>query len=399
MTDARPATPVLIMGSYITALGTMRSLAAAGVEARCITTQHNFVRFSRRYRQPPSGADFVGDVEALPEYLSRLPLEKAVLMPCSDEWVAAVADLDQGLVARFPSSQPSRETLAFFLDKGKLEAKLAEVEVARPLTILLNTEADLASVDEGRFAYLFMKPRSSRTFSLSFGVKAFRLHSAKEAARRFASCQKCGFAVMLQEYIPGPASRHYFIDGFVDRHGEIRAVFARQRMRMYPLDFGDSSYMTTVPLGKVAPAVDSLKKLLPAVSYRGIFSAEFKLDGRDDTYKLIEVNTRPWTYINFDSGHGMNMAEMSYKDALGLEVPTVTKYSIGASMVYLPNDFRACWALWRRGDMSLVGWLSSWFKARSAVFSWRDPLPSLPWWWNVIGGRLSRLFSRRKQTG
>jgi predicted ATP-grasp superfamily ATP-dependent carboligase len=201
---------------------------------------------------------------------------------------------------------------------------------------------------------------------------------------------------MLQEYIPGPASRHYFIDGFVDRQGEIRAVFARQRMRMYPLDFGDSSYMTTVPTGRVAQAVDSLKKLLPAVDYRGIFSAEFKLDGRDDTYKLIEVNTRPWTYINFDSVHGMNMAAMSYRDALGGEVPTVTTYDLGASMVYLPNDLGACWALWRRADISLVGWLASWMKARSAVFSIRDPLPSLAWWWNVMSGRLRKLFSRRK---
>jgi len=397
MTAAGSKPPVLILGSYITALGTMRSLAAAGVRSRCISSQQNFVRLSRFYRRPPSGVDFVEKVADLPAYLEQLPVERAVLMPCSDEWVAAVAELDDRLRERFPSSQPCRDTLSFFLDKGKLEAKLAELEIPRPLTVLVTSKADLDRVDNDLFERLFMKPRLSRPFFLAFGVKAFHLHSAKDAAERLAACRDCGFGVMLQEYLPGPASRHYFIDGFVDRHGEIRAVFARQRIRMYPLDFGDSSYMTTVPVEKVAQAVDSMRKLLPAVNYRGIFSAEFKLDGRDDTYKLIEVNTRPWTYINFDSRHGMNMAEMSYRDALGLEVPTVPNYRVGASMVYLPNDLLACWSLWRRGDIGLAGWLSSWLKARSAVFSPNDPLPSLPWWWNVVGGRLKGSFSRRKE--
>lgn len=396
MPDALPKIPVLILGSYITALGAMRSIASAGIDARCITAPDNFVRVSRWYKPPPNDVDFVKAIEDLPVYLRKLSLETAVLMPCSDEWVAAVAGLDPELTARFPSSRPSPETLAFFLDKGKLEHKLETLGVQRPHTILLESEADLEPVGGDKYHTLFLKPRCSREFFLGFGVKAFHLHSVEQAADLFARCQKCGFKVMLQEYIPGPANRHYFIDGFVDRHGVIRAVFARQRIRMYPLDFGDSSYVTTVPVETVAQAIDSLKKLLPDLKYRGIFSAEFKVDDRDKCFKLIEVNTRPWTYIDFDSKHGMNMAVMAYRDALGLDVPTVTEYDIGASMIYLPNDLRAGWILFRRGELSMLKWIASCFTARSAVFSFSDPLPSLTWWWNVFLGLSRRLFSGRK---
>jgi predicted ATP-grasp superfamily ATP-dependent carboligase len=165
---------------------------------------------------------------------------------------------------------------------------------------------------------------------------------------------------------------------------------------MYPLDFGDSSYLTTVPIKNVASAIATLKKLLPEIKYRGIFSAEFKLDERDDTFKLIEVNTRPWTYIGFDTAHGMNMAEMAYRDALEENVPTVTDYDIGASMVYMPNDLMACLSLIRRGELSFFAWLRSWLRARSAIFLWNDPMPAVVWWWGKIAGKVVSLFAEKK---
>ncbi|MCK4632795.1 MAG: hypothetical protein KAT79_05955, partial [candidate division Zixibacteria bacterium] len=310
MADTLHKIPVLILGSYITALGTMRSLGAAGIDALCITPQDSYGRCSRWHRAPDSSIGVVTRPEDLPGYLERLPLDRAVLMPCSDVWVSAVAALDNTVRSRFPFSQPDRETLELFLDKGKLEDVLNRLDIPRPRTFLLENESDLVAIGEDQCPDYFLKPRNSPLFVRHFGVKAFKIDSNADAVRRYAQCQRAGIEIMLQEYVPGPADRHYFIDGFFDRHGEIRALFARQRIRMYPLDFGDSSYFTTVPTKNVASAVKSLEKLLPEIKYRGIFSAEFKLDERDDTFKLIEVNTRPWTYIGFDSTHGMNMAEM-----------------------------------------------------------------------------------------
>jgi len=388
--------PVLILGSYITALGAIRCLADIGVKAYCLTEQNSFVRMSRWFNPPPEGHRLIGMTDDLAVYLRSFPLETAVLMPCSDEWVEAVAGLPDDLVARFPSSRPSLDTLSYFLDKGKLETKLQELDIDRPKTFLVDHESDLTGIDKDLFSRLFMKPRHSRSFFLSWGVKAFHIKSEEDAIQRLRKCQECGLQVMMQEYVPGPADRHYFIDGFVDKNGSVKACFARQRQRMFPLDFGDSSYVTTVTVEQAKGAIDSLKRLLPSLNYRGIFSAEFKRDERDDVFRLIEVNTRPWTYIEFDARHGMNMAAMAYEDALGRDVPETEEYDIGASMVYQPNDMRACWSLIRRGDLGVGSAIASWFRAQSALFTFKDPMPFIRWWCNVIFCQIGNLFSRSR---
>ena len=105
------------------------------------------------------------------------------------------------------------------------------------------------------------------------------------------------FEAVFQEYVAGPMDAHYFIDGFVDRLGEVKAFFARRRLLMYPVDFGNSTLMVSVPLGEVAPALESLRVLFSDLGYRGIFNAEFKRDERDGLFKLLEVNVRPWWFV------------------------------------------------------------------------------------------------------
>src|SRR6266404_9115130 len=117
-------------------------------------------------------------------------------------------------------------------------------------------------------------------FRRRFGVKALHFRTPDEAMSRAREAAKAGLEVMLQEYVPGPPSHHYMVEGFVDRTGRVCARFVRQRLRMFPPDFGDSTYMVSVSLDRVRAAVDSLDRLLAHLSYRGVFEAEFKYDAR-----------------------------------------------------------------------------------------------------------------------
>ena len=82
--------------------------------------------------------------------------------------------------------------------------------------------------------------------------------------------------------------------------------------------------------------------LLARVNYRGIFSAEFKRDARDGQYRILEVNTRAWTYVEFASRCGVNVCEMAWQDALGLPVTAASpSYPVGAGCVSLPRDIRS----------------------------------------------------------
>ena len=182
---------------------------------------------------------------------------------------------------------------------------------------------------------------------------------------------------MLQEYVPGPPTAHYFVDGFVDRTGVVRALFARRRIRMFPTDFGNSSMMVSVPLEEAAEAAGSLERLFAGIGYRGTFSAEFKRDPRDGAFKLLEVNSRPWWYIGFAAHCGVDVSVMIYRDALGLPVETVTGYKVGERCVLLPQDFRAYRAIRRADGLSFVSWVRSWIGATPSIFQRSDPLPAL----------------------
>jgi predicted ATP-grasp superfamily ATP-dependent carboligase len=163
---------------------------------------------------------------------------------------------------------------------------------------------------------------------------------------------------------------------------------------MYPPDFGNSSYMVSVPLEEVSDAVSTLRVLFETAGYRGIFSAEFKLDERDGRFKILEVNARPWWYIQFAAECGVDVVEMAYCDALGLELPPVPPYKVGTRLVFAYYDFQAL----KEARGSAIGMLSgiarSWPLARTPIFAWDDPGPAFADLGERFKGRLTRFVGR-----
>jgi predicted ATP-grasp superfamily ATP-dependent carboligase len=199
--------------------------------------------------------------------------------------------------------------------------------------------------------------------------------------------------MMLQEYIPGPPTNHYFIDGFVDRQGSIKALFARQRLRMSPPDFGNSTLMISIPISHTEQATATLASLFSDISYRGIFSAEFKRDERNGVFNLIEVNARPWWYVEFAARCGVDVCAMAVHDALGQPVETVTRYRVGRRCVFPYYDLDAVRAERSAGRLSLGQWARSWIGAYQPVFRWTDPRPALGEIGMLLGIRLRNIRS------
>jgi predicted ATP-grasp superfamily ATP-dependent carboligase len=162
----------------------------------------------------------------------------------------------------------------------------------------------------------------------------------------------------------------------MDRGGQIRALFARQRIRMFPLEFGNSTATVSIPLSRVEPAADALRRLLSGIGYRGVFSAEFKFDERDGLFKILEVNARPWWYVEFASNCGIDVCHMAYRDALGEPVNTVSEYRVGRKCVYPRRDLESRRAEPSESDRVSVGsLLRFWAGADQLTLCSDDPLP------------------------
>jgi predicted ATP-grasp superfamily ATP-dependent carboligase len=196
---------------------------------------------------------------------------------------------------------------------------------------------------------------------------------------------------MAQEYVPGAPTDHYFVDGFRDAGGVLTGLFTRQRIRMHPSDFGNSSYSISIPLDRLQAPVQHMTELLSRLDYRGIFSAEFKQDRRDGLYRIIEVNTRAWTYVEFAARCGVNVCEMAYRDALGLPVAMATRnYPAGAGCVDLHRDISAIRTQGADARGSMARIVTQWTRAHFHSFRVDDPRPGLSFARKVLADRRKR---------
>ncbi len=367
----RKTLPVLALGGGVTLAGVLNVLRRSGVDVFSICPPADFVRRSRWYCPFPTALPNPGpsDLQAL---LETSEISAAVLLPCSDDWLRAVANLPTFLVDRFPSST-SAECVNLLTNKWRFAQILGSFHIPCPRTQLISSPEQLRAMPDSFFEGAILKPLSSVDFACRHGVKGYLVESRRQAA---ALIEQLELPIMLQEFIPGPPHSGYFLDGFRDRTGRITALFGRRRLRMYPQKLGNSTLIESVPLHNLAGAILPLEYLLEQISYRGVFSAEFKWDERDLTFKLIEINARPWWYVEFASRCGVDVCTMAYRDALGLPVSAIDGYQIGRRSVFALNDLRA----WREQSgkrLSLWSFLKTWLGCDSAPFHWSDPAPAL----------------------
>jgi predicted ATP-grasp superfamily ATP-dependent carboligase len=388
-----PDVPALILGSGLTGLGVLRLLAAHAVPTYTVDARRDMVARSRWYRPAPRLLDETPDSDRLAEYLDSLALERAVLIPCSDAWTRAVSGLPEEIRETFQASVPARSSVEELVDKDRFRVLLARLDVPRPRGFLLRDEADLAAASDPEISSGFLKPTDSQLFSSRFGCKGFWAHDRREASRRIREARDAGVVLMLQEWIPGDASHIVQIDGFVDRNGTLVGLLARRRIRMEPPRLANTSSAVTIPATDVAEPIGVTRKIIEAVKYRGVFSAEFKFDARDGHFKILEVNARPYWYIAHTAAAGVDLAWMSYLDALDLPVPRISSYRLGVYGVYEINDARALWRSWsshRRQDGPV---LRPWLMGHRLLFWWRDPGPALM----LVQAYLRRSLVRRRR--
>lgn len=388
--------PAIVVGRGLTGIGTLRSLVLAGIPAYVACPPGDLVTHSRWYRPLP-GAGWDGSIDVQSEArLQALPLTRAVLIAGADDAALWLAERSQrGSDARFSVSSSSTQTLEILQDKYRFGAYLADSGIAHPRTFPLHRREDVQRIPFAELERLFLKPVDSQRFSLAFGRKGVWVGNAAELLAAWEPLHAAGHTMVAQEYIPGESTDHYFLDGFRDRHGQLCGLMARRRLRIYPPDFGNSSYCRTVPLDELASASAELSQLLAALNYRGIFSAEFKRDARNGRYCLLEINTRAWWYVEFAARCGVNVAAMAYADALEQPVPMATRDYPIAGCVSFDGDLVTV----VRQRPGVVGWLRvlrQWAGAHYHVLRWDDLHPGLWFTAHWLRLRWETRMTRRK---
>jgi predicted ATP-grasp superfamily ATP-dependent carboligase len=319
----------------------------------------------------------MGD-DAFLHFLLRLAkehgLENWVLFPLQDEVVEFVARHCQQLTQVYQLVTQHWEVIRWAQDKRLTYQMAQEVGVSYPKTWYPSCEDVLKTM--GITFPVILKPAVSIHFQQSMRLKALPASNYDEllSQYRLAASAINPDEIMIQEIIPGDGQTQFSVATYC-KEGNIILSMTARRTRQYPIDYGLSS--SFVEAKDVPALMGPAEKLLHFMGVSGMVEVEFKHDLRDDHYKLLDINVRPWGWHALCIGSGLDFPYIQYLDVLGKE-PTTIKPRYGRHWVRLLTDIPAGLQEIRAGitspgayARSLVG------KTVFSVFDWRDPLPAL----------------------
>ena len=353
--------PALVLGGgATTGLGAIRSLGRAGIAVYYMDEKRSEAIYSKYCKKYFIFPKIGHNKDELKRALMKLQsvIGDAVLFPASDTYAIYLSDLTAELKGYYLPA-PKKEVIETLINKRRFYESLKK-KMPHPSTYFPENLEDVKKIGKEISYPIFIKPYFSQPFSERFHKKGFVANSERELLEYFALMKRLKVDVMIQEIILGPPTDHIFLDGYADRDSNPKAFFARRRLRMWPLAFGNSSLCVSIPVSEVASLKEALFRYLKSISYHGIFSAELKKDRRDGLFKLLEINSRTSAWFNTLSAKcGINIMLIAYLDAIGRDIKYSEDYETSFKWVFLRDDIRSAMKMMLNGDLSGREWISS----------------------------------------
>jgi predicted ATP-grasp superfamily ATP-dependent carboligase len=257
-------------------------------------------------------------------------------------------------------------------DLLRAEADLAGIPL--PATIAPASEEEIRS-SALRPPYL-IKPVTGQEFAYTFGEKLWVADDADAAAAAWRRARDHGFETVVQELIPGSQEKIYSLFTYLGREGEPLASVVGRKVRQGPLRFGTSAIFLVDFDERV---LEQGLRLLRGAGYRGFAQVEFAHDARDDTFRLLEVNTRLPMWAGVAMSRYFDLARLAYDDLCGRRVEPAGTFRDETAWVYLAKDAWVGLQMLRRRELGLGGFLRPYLRRRKvrAVLAADDPLPAL----------------------
>jgi D-aspartate ligase len=283
---------------------------------------------------------------------------RPVLLPIDDAAAVTVGDHEDRLVEHFllaPQPPGVRRRLS---SKRELHALCLQLGLATPASSFPVSEEELV-VRAEELGYPVVLKRAESWFPPRFpGAPSVAIvHTRAELTDAYARMESDVHPqLMVQEYVPGPSDSVWMFNGCFDADSRLLCGFTGRKLRQRGPDAGPTSLGVCARNEEV---VDAARRLMAEVGYRGIVDMGFRYDGRDGSYKLLDVNPRLGsTFPLFTSLGGIDVVRALHLDLTGRRVPA-SETADGRTWLDEPHDFGTALLLVRRGSLTPRAWLSS----------------------------------------
>lgn len=354
---SKPEHPAIILGMTETCLGPARSLGRAGVRVIGLDSVPG-IGFRSRYVEARLCPDPLADQEQFAGFMVELAQELGtppVVLFTADVFALAAARMQERLGPHVLMNTPDRVLMERIIDKKRQMEVAESVGIQIPATWLLDSRNALESAD---LPYpVFVKGCSSfRWCEITCDVKGFVANTKADLLSEAGPIIDKGVSLVAQQIITGPDTNHFKVCIFVNREGDPSLVFTLRKLRQFPPRFGVGSCVESIDMPELA---EFGVKLFKGLGYRGIGSAEFKLDERDGVFKLIELNPRLWQQNSLAARCGADFAWAYYADLAGLQYEAPSEFELGVKWVNLELDLRSFQEYSRAGELTYRAWRES----------------------------------------
>jgi len=304
---------VVTDGLWRKSVSVIRSLGRAGYEVsvmgNSIFTTGFWSRYTRR-RTFSQTAEY--DPVGFGRNLMKLLLSikdnpKPILLPMEDATLLWVTDHYEEVIQHAHVLIPSKESLAVAEDKASTLKLAQELGLLVPQTWEPQDAAEMEEIIRHiQWGEFVIKPRSG---SGSAGIIYAKPGDPIDCHSHWEKYGK----LIIQERIPANG-RAIGVSLLMDQDGDCVAHFAHQRIRQYPVSGGPSTDRESIHAPEL---VESSRRLLEALSWKGVAMVEWKVDPVAGVPKLMEINPRFWGSLELAVRCGVDFPKLYAQAALG----------------------------------------------------------------------------------
>jgi protein-tyrosine-phosphatase/predicted ATP-grasp superfamily ATP-dependent carboligase len=352
-----------------------RSLHRAGV--RCIVAAPPGQPLRVSSRAFASVVQLRGDVV---EMLSRLARSEGAqwVVPTSDSSLQLVCAAYHDLSRYCTVACPPPAIVQRVLDKAITLAVAKRCGVPVPTSVTIARAPELESALAGMRFPIIAKP-ADKSRKSSHGFKTRTFASADELRSVFATQTRFGEGLLFQSYHRGQGvGIELLLSG-----GEVVTSFQHRRLSENPPSGG----VAVVAISEAVDAtlLDYSTRLLRALDWDGLAMVEFRHDAATGETALMEVNGRLWGSLPLNTAAGVDFPLYAWQLSQGIAPAPPASYPVGLRVRWTAGSLERAGHAFaelpedRISFRNALGQLIADFApgTRSAMWSWRDPLPAV----------------------
>lgn len=398
-------TPVILFGDFIAAYGVLRALGPLDIPIYLVSQESNqsLCRYSRYVKKnivlSPSDDHYLEKLLSWGE--AFVGKEAVLIIAGADEPLDVLPKYLQDLPLGWKATFPKASVVRVVREKALTYMVAQKIGIPIPKSHSIKNNEDFkafkGNMPSWRFP-LLLKAEKSHDFLRHYKTKGILFDKFSDLCDVEDIVQKYSRYdgdFVLQEYIPGPEKNLWNFIGIYDKESN-PSLFFLNRKRRSSAQFSSCTVMESFFCEEL---ITYSNALLKEIGYIGYANPEYKMDTRDGSLCLMEINGR----VSMSNSHalrcGINLPLAMYNNALEIPVQAMMNY---------PEELKSKKILWwfplgelkfiasslKENRFSLSDYLRE-LKVDGYIvepFFWKDPLPGIFLLLKTFAGIIGRGF-------